>query len=407
MVGVSHHDVPLAVLEDISRQSAELPVQLMSQPHAGVNGVVLLSTCNRVEFYVDADQPRHVAEAIGDLIVRRHGEALDLPRPRLGEDVPRHLFAVAAGLDSMIVGEDEIAGQVRRSLAEARTSGTTSAPLERLFQAASNASKRVSSRTGLGAAGRSIVSVALDLVEEDGPIAGRPALLIGTGAFARVAHASMRKRGMTDVMVFSMSGRARRFVESHGGEAVGQAGLLDALGRAEVIVACSGAPHPVLDAHMLRAVVATRSTPLPVLDLALTADVDEEARTIAGIRLIDLDVIAHHAPSEHGDAVAEAHRIVNEAVARFGLREEERTSDSVIVAMRGHVAAILDREQERARTRLDPTSAAEVTQALHRFASELLHEPTIRARQLSREGDAAEFERALNTVFGIDTGEGS
>lgn len=402
MVGVSHHDVSLATLEDFSRLAADLPGELVRQPHAGVSGAVLLSTCNRVEVYIEADDTRRVGDAVRDLLVRRYEHEIDFPRPRIADDVARHLFAVAAGLDSMVVGEDEISGQVRRALAQARTQGTTSAGLERLFQGASSTSKQVASSTGLGAAGRSIVSVALDLVEQEGPIAGKAALLIGTGAFARVAHASLRKRGMTDLMVFSMSGRARRFVETHGGQAVQQAGLLDALSRAELVVACSGAPHPVLDARMLDAVTSDRLSPLPILDLALTQDVDDDARGLQQVRVIDLEVISHHVPSEHGDALAKAQRIVNDSVTRFGLREDERTADSAVVAMRTHVTAILEREQLRANARLDESTAAEVSLALHRFAGELLHEPTIRARQLSREGAGREFDQALQILFGID-----
>lgn len=407
MVGVSHHDASLAVLEDLSRLVNDLPRELVEQPHAGVKGAVLLSTCNRVEIYLEADETRRAAEAVRDLLIRKHVADLDLPRPRMADDVARHLFAVAAGLDSMIVGEDEIAGQVRRALGQARHEGTTSPSLERLFQAASQTSKRVTSTTGLGAAGRSIVSVALDIAEQDGSIAGKPALLIGTGAFARVAHASLRKRGTDDVMVFSMSGRAKRFVDTHGGQVVHQADLLDALGRADVVVACSGAPHPVLDARMLDSVTLDRVVPLPVLDLALTQDVDDEARSLRGVRVIDLDFISKHVPAEHGDAYLEAQRIVNEAVRAFADREDERSSDAAIVAMRAHVTAILEREQQRARTKLDAASAEQVVLALHRFAGELLHEPTIRGRELSREGAAREFEQALHTLFGIDPNPGT
>ena len=406
MVGVSHHDVPLPVLDELSRLVDELPAELVAQPHAGVDGAVLLSTCNRVEVYLEAGDTRRAADAVRDLLIRKCSHAapdVDFPRPRLADDVARHLFAVAAGLDSMVVGEDEIAGQVRRALTQARAAGTTSPSLERLFQSASSASKQVSSSTGLGAAGRSIVSVALDLVEQEQPLSGKPALLIGTGSFARVAYASLGKRGMSDVMVFSMSGRARRFVETHGGEAITQAGLIDALGRAELVVSCSGAPHPVLDARTLESVTLDRQSPLPVLDLALTQDVDDDARGLASVRVIDLEVISRHVPSEHGDAYAAAQRIVNEAVRKFGLREDERSSDAAVVALRGHVLAILEREQARAHARLDVETSEAVAHALHRFAGELLHEPTIRARQLSREGAALEFESALRTVFGIDT----
>lgn len=406
LVGVSYVDVPLAALDDISRSTGALPKDLVIEPHAGVSGAVLLSTCNRVELYLEAEDPRRAADAVSNMFAHRTSGSIEIPPPRLGVDVARHLFSVAAGLESMVVGEDEVSGQVRRALKRAHDDETTSSALERLFQAASSTSKRVSATTGLGAAGRSIASVALDLVEEqDGPIADRPVLVIGTGAFARVVHATVVKRGSQPPMVFSSSGRARRFVESHGGVVVTQADLMDALTKADLVVACSGAPHPILDAHTLRVVTEHRTTPLPVLDLALTQDVDDEARGLDSVRIIDLETISAHVPEEHGGAVTEAHRLVNEAVHRFSSREFERSADAVIVAMRSHVQELMERERDRVQRRLPPEVTAHVEEALRHFMGELLHEPTIRARQFTREGSVDEFERSVRNVFGIDTGD--
>ena len=325
--------------------------------------------------------------------------------PRVGSDVARHLFAVSAGLDSMVVGEDEVSGQVSRALRHARAEHTTSPSLERLFQAASATHKKVATSTGLGAAGRSVASVALDLVEqESGPLVGQPVLLIGTGTFARVVHAQLGKRGVDAPMIYSSSGRARRFVESHGGIAVTTSDLMDALAKAELIVSCSGAPHPVLEASSLEAVTAHRVQPLPVLDLALTPDVDPIVRELTTVRLIDLEYVSRHAPMEHGEAITRAQRLVNDAVDAFGDKEAGRSADAVVVAMRTHVQAVMERERERARQRLAPEQAQYVEEALHRMVGELLHEPTIRAREFTREGLVEEFERAVHVVFGIDTG---
>lgn len=404
LVGVSHHDVPLSALDEINRSASSLASDLVQEPHAGVSGAVLLSTCNRVELYVEADDPRRAAEGVRNIFNKRTGHHVDIPMPTLGLDVARHLFSVAAGLESMIVGEDEVSGQVKRAITRARQDRTTSPSLERLFQTASATAKKVTATSGLGAAGRSIVSVGLDLVEQEfGSLGDRPALLIGTGAFARVAYASLAKRGVQEVMVFSSSGRARRFVESHGGTVVQQVELVDALGKVGLVVACSGAPHPVLDAHTLAVVTDGRQRPLPVLDLALTQDVEDEARRLSTVTVIDLEVIARHAPQEHGEAVTRAHRMVNEAVAHLGEVEAERNADAMVVAMRSHVVEIMERERHRAESRLGVDAARHVAEALHRFTGELLHGPTVRARQFTREGSADEFENAMRTVFGIET----
>ncbi len=405
LVGVSHTDVPLTALDDISRSAGSLPSDLVIEPHAGVSGAVLLSTCNRVELYLEAEDPRRAAEAVAKMFAKRVQQGVEVPTPRLGIDVARHLFSVAAGLESMVIGEDEVAGQVRRALKRAHDEETTSSSLERLFQSASATSKKVSATTGLGAAGRSIASVAVDLVEqEDGPIEGKSVLVIGTGSFARVVHATVVKRGSQAPMIFSSSGRAKRFVESHGGVAVGQADLMEALASVELVVSCSGAPHPILDAHTLRIVTEHRTRPLHVLDLALTQDVDNEARQLDSVRVIDLDVISGHAPQEHGDAVTNAQRLVNEAVERFSARESERSADAVIIAMRSHVQDLMERERARIKHRLSPDVAASVEDSLRHFIGELLHEPTVRAQQFTREGSTDEFEQSVRNVFGIEPG---
>lgn len=404
MVGVSHHDLPLTVLERLSRNVGSLPFDLVNLPHAGVSGAVLLSTCNRVELYLDADDPRRAALTVRELLAKRAEEQEELlPLPAFGQEVARHLFSVAAGLESMVIGEDEVSGQVRRSIAEAREAHTTSPALERLFQMASATSKEVSTNSGLGAAGRSIISVALDLVEQEfGPIEGRSALLVGTGAFARVSHAALAKRGVRSPHIYSSSGRAHRFIESHEGVAVEAGELIDVVRSVDLVISCSGAPHPVLDAHTLAVATADRPHSLPVLDLALTQDVADDARTLSNVAVIDLEFISRHAPKEHGDSLQAARKLVHEAVARHSAKESERSADAAIVRFRGHVQAVIEHELDRVRGRLSAEEFAHVAESLNRMAGELLHTPTMRARQFSREGAAEEFEAALQTVFGIE-----
>lgn len=403
MVGVSHHDVALSLLDEISQAASSLPQDLVNEPHAGVSGAVLLSTCNRVELYFDADDTRRAADVVHRMFMKRLGQDVDVLAPRIGVDVARHLFSVSAGLESMVVGEDEVSGQVRRALQRARTDKTTSPSLERLFQAAAATHKSVASNTGLGAAGRSVATVALDLAEEQsGPIGGQPVLLIGTGSFARVVHAALAKRGVDAPMVYSSSGRAKRFVESHGGIPVTTADFMDALAKAELVISCSGAPHPILDSATMKAITEHRVQPLPVLDLALTQDVEDEVRQVSTVSVIDLEYISQHAPAEHSDAITRAQRLVNEAVESFGAKEAGRSADAVVVAMRSHVNAVMERERERARTRLTADQAQYVEEALHRMVGELLHEPTIRAREFTKEGLIDEFENAVHVVFGID-----
>ena len=178
---------------------------------------------------------------------------------RVGSAVVQHLCAVASGLESMVVGEDEIAGQVRACLATSQQERTTTPTLERLLQRALATSKAVTNSTGLGAAGRSIVSVGLDLIEgRHGPLAGSTALVLGTGSYARVVIAALNRRGCTDISVFSSSGRAAQFAATHDVNAVELADLVAAIGHSALVAACSGAPHYLLDEALLAGVTCPR-----------------------------------------------------------------------------------------------------------------------------------------------------
>jgi glutamyl-tRNA reductase len=401
LVGVSHADVALHELEGIAA-AADLPHELLSTGTA--SGAVLLSTCNRVELYLDADDPERAAATARELLGVGSGIPDLTERARLGfdDDVARHLFSVAAGLESMVVGEAEIAGQVRAAIAEARRDGTATPRLDRLFGAASRASRQVSSSTGLQAAGRSIVQVALDLVEQThGPLQGRTACLIGTGSFARISYAALRGRDVDELLLYSLSGRAGRFSEAHPGTVVPQADLARALAAADVVVTCSGAPHPVIDAASLTAALADRGRPLPIVDLALTHDVDPSVRRLDIAEVFDLDRVQGHAPPAHTEAVSEARTVVEEAVAAFVAGEAGRQADPAIVALRRHVQSAMLREMDRAERKHPASTVLAVTGALDRFANELLHVPTVRARELVQQGRGEEVLAALDTLFGL------
>jgi glutamyl-tRNA reductase len=405
LAGVSHLDVGLPELEQASAHAVDLPNELLMQHVA--DGAVLLSTCNRIELYLDADDPERAAGRAGELLGSPISGVPDLSRRlnrRAGDDVARHLFSVASGLESMVVGEAEISGQVRAAIADARRDGTVTARLDRLFGTASRVSRQVTTTTGLGAAGRSVVSVALDLVErEHGPIAGRTVCLIGTGSFARISHAALRSRGAGELLLYSLSGRAARFAETHAGTVVAQSALAEALGAADLVVSCSGAPHPVIDRAALEQVARSDGRTLPIVDLALTHDVELEVRELASVRVIDLADVAVHAPPAHGDAVRRARSVVEIAVESFVRVEAGRLADPAIVALREQIRRTMTHELERAERRHGAHTLVAVTGALDRFANELLHIPSVRIRELVAQGRGAEAIAALELLFGVET----
>jgi glutamyl-tRNA reductase len=406
LVGTSHHDVTLDELDRLVAAEHGLARRLV-QSGDDIAGAVVLATCNRFEIYLELRRFHDAVETTTDTVAELAGLdkdfVVDAMRVVVGTSVAQHLFSVASGLESMVVGEDEIAGQVRQALAAAHHEGTTTPALERLMQRALATSKSVTTSTGLGAAGRSIVSVGLDLVEQrHGPVAGGRALVLGTGSYARVVVAALQKRGCTDIGVFSSSGRAAHFALTHEVVSIEVSDLAAFLAAVDVVAACSGAPHHLIDLPLMEASGAGRDRILPILDLALSPDVSPEVRALPNVDVVDLNVIHESAPREHSTAILEAQDIVLSSVNAFEELETGRTADHAIVAMRAHVMSIITEEIERIRRRVDPETAEEVAQALNRVSNAILHTPSVRAQELARTGDFAEYSKAVHTLFGID-----
>lgn len=365
----------------------------------------------------------------------------------VGPAVSRHLFAVASGLDSMVVGEREVAGQVRRALQTARALGTTSSTLERLFQSASRASRAVGSGTALGGTGRSVVGVALDLVARDVDLRRASVLLIGTGSYAGASLTALRTRGAKDVAVYSPSGRAHAFATDRGARPVELGALPGALAAADVVVSCSGALGAVVDVPLVEAARATstaaggatgeaagaasdaatgtatgtaggaatdvaagaasgtvtpsgQARPRVLVDLALTHDVDPAVATVPGVRLVDLATIQANAPAAVSREVARGRRIVDEHAAEFEATLAEQTLVPAVVALRRHVEQAMAAELHRVRAG-DPEVAAAVERSLRRFAASVLHVPAVRAREHARLGRHDEYRDGLEAVFGL------
>jgi glutamyl-tRNA reductase len=323
---------------------------------------------------------------------------------RTGPDVTRHLFAVSSGLDSAVVGEREIAGQVRRALISAQQEGTASAGLVRLFQAASKTAKDVGAQTALGSRGLSIVSVALDLatdLSENADWSTKKVVVFGTGAYAGATMSLLRERGCTDVSVFSSSGRAAGFVATRGGTALDSDSLPGAVAAADVMIGCSGSDNRVEAAELAR-IRAASPHPLIVIDLALTHDFDPAVAELDGVELLTLESVRLAAPQEQAESLSQASDIVDGAATAFEQERQARSVDSAIVALRRHTMDVLDAEMEKVRARHGCTAAAEEVEfALRRMVKQLLHVPTVRARELAANGQQADYVAGLEAVYGI------
>lgn len=410
VLGASHHDLELTQLDRLALHPTLLSRavgDLTKQPDGPIGGSVVISTCNRLEIYLDAARFHDAIDGVATQLARVTGldadEVSGMLKVRVGAPAVAHLFTVAAGLDSMVVGEAEIAGQIARALREAQAAGTASPAINQLFQHAARVAKQVATETGLGAAGRSVASVALDISGHDGHGAVvDSALIIGTGAYARVVAAELRARGAQRLVVHSPSGRADAFATRHAATPVETDELAAAMAKVDLVVACSGQSAGMLDVPMLTAAVAGRSTPLPIIDLALHPHVAAPARSVPGVRVVDLHSVQSSVDPAHLEAVVAAQDVVIAGVAAFEERMAIRRLDPAVVALRQHVSGTVEKELDRLRAKYPADVAADMERALHRVTQALLHTPTLRAQELARTGDGAGYVQALHTLFGID-----
>ncbi len=369
-----------------------------------IRGAVVLATCNRFELYVDADAAAHpevptvVRAAIAGALPEPCCPTSLTLRERHGTQVLWHLFEVGAGLDSMVVGEREIAGQLRRALRVAHDDGTAGHLLTESIEQALRTSRRVAHLTGLAAHGRSVVSVGLDLLGRDW--ADTRVLLLGTGAYAGAVVAALHGRGCEDVTVHSASGRAAAFAATHGVRAAGGS-LVEALADADAVVTCRGVGHPALTEDVVRAALADRpGRGLDVLDLALARDVEGSVGDLPGVRLLDLATLQGRVPDASAAAVTRAERLVAQGVEDLLVRLKGRQLDPVVVALRDNVAAMVDDEIDRLPSGR-PLTPDEAAHALRRLAARLLHEPSVRARRAAEQGRGASYLAALHEVHGF------
>ena len=389
-------------LDDIARLSgaADLgPTLMRSLPHA--RGVMVLRTCNRVTIYVDAPASAD-PHTIKDAVERELAQASHTPREDVqlrhlwGRDGLVDLFSTAAGLESMVIGEREIAGQMRRAARTAWEDGTLSCDLGRAAERASATSRRVATETGLAGAGRSVVAVGLDMAAAHlGPWADASVLIVGTGAYAGASVSALQALGASEVSVYSTSGRAREFAQGRGIGWVSAADLPAALEHADLVVTCRGLGSPVLTRDM-----AAASGPTVVLDLALMRDTESSVASLSNVTLIDLPTIQASVPAADADALTRARAIIDEEVSSFERGLGARSMDPVVRHLRSRVFRIVEEEIDRLGE--GPLSTEDAARALRHLAARLIHNPTVMARRAGEESQQERYLEALGVVLGID-----
>ncbi|RGE19367.1 glutamyl-tRNA reductase [Leucobacter sp. wl10] len=423
-LSVDHRHADLELLERIERRTETVTAALSDAEFA--RGAVVLATCNRFEAYLDAPglAPEQALDGLARAAELAPDELAGVCSVHRGDAVAEHLFAVSGGLESAAVGEGEIAGQVRRAIDAARTSGRSSTELERLFQHAMVVSKQIKHRTGLQSQGRSLVQLALAMVDSRvGDWGTARILLIGTGAYAGASLAALRSRGAQHIGVYSPSGRAEAFAASHALRPVTTEALDTELRSSDLVVACSSMNEPLLTRDRfdetvtegsppfcarfgrLEAPARTRIRPRLLIDMGLPRNIAPDVASVPGVELLDLETIALHAPIPELGAELQARDIVRTAAAEFAAMRAEREAVPALRELRSFVDEVLEDEIARIRGRgSDGSGAAETEAALRHLAGRLLHRPTVRLRELGRSGRAAEGVSAVSALFGDGPG---
>lgn len=363
-----------------------------------VHGAMTLSTCNRVAILVESDLDetslRSLVAASGATTLAREGGFFH------DDDAVWRLFRVACGLESMVTGEREIAGQLKRALTEARRESTASYLIGHVVEEALKASRRVATHTGLSGQGRTVVAVGLDLVGAQVALAGADVVVLGTGSYAGATCAQLAARGVASIRVASSRGRAESFAARHGVGALADADLIDALAGADLVVTCRGHGTPALDRATAIAAVARRGgRPLRVLDLAVSGDVGKPVPE--GVLVTDLVDISAAVPESTEDERHAAEIIIAEGVRSLAVDLERRRLAPAVVALRDVLTDLV--EAEIARLPADGTvPVEEAARALRRLAASMAHIPSARARLASEQGLGDRWLNSLTDVLGID-----
>jgi glutamyl-tRNA reductase len=420
VVGLSHRTAPVSVLERAAlaedARTKLLQDAVAAEPAAEA---AVLATCNRIELYADVDKFHAGVAELSTLLALHSGVGLEELTPHLyvhyEDRAVHHLLSVACGLDSMVVGEGQILGQIKDALAVGQEQHTAGRLLNDLFQQALRVGKRAHSETGIDRAGQSLVTFGLaQLAPATGPLAGRSALVVGAGSMSSLAAATLARAGVRDLVIANRTAaRAQRLArqlteQGTAARAISIPEVPQALSDADLVVSCTGATGLVLTAEELRAALGRRTgnVPLAILDLAMPRDIDPAAHGIDGVHLVDIESLAGASADAPMAADVDAVKtIVSQEVAAFGAAQRAARITPTVVALRAMAADVVAGELSRLDGRLpglDDKQRAEITQTVRRVVDKLLHAPTVRVKQLAGEPGGAGYADALRELFDLD-----
>jgi glutamyl-tRNA reductase len=420
-VGLSHRTAPVDLRECVDFARGGLDTALSALASQGVGReVVVLSTCNRAEIYAVGD-----TDATADGVGRFFSEYHKLPHAavaehlyhRRGADAARHLFRVAAGLDSLVVGEPQILGQVKAAYSTASDLNYTGTLTNRLFHSAFAAGKRVRAETGLGEGAVSVSYAAIALARKIfGHLNGRNVLILGAGEMAKLTGVHLQAQQVNEIAIASRTFASAETLASHlGGRAVAWQALDEALADADIVITATGAGEPVLTrARMEDVMRPRRSRPVFVIDIAVPRDVEPGVGDLDQVFLYnidDLQTIVKENLARRGEELVRAESIVEEEVARFTSWMQSREVVPTVVALRQRFETIRKGELARLEPKmagLPPEARARIDEVTRLIVEKLLLTPTEQLKGLSDETTATAYADALSKLFSLqETGMGS
>lgn len=415
LVGVSHHSAPVDVREqlDFHRRGLDGALDRLVE-HAGVSEAVVLSTCNRAEVYVGCanieDARRDVTRFLADF----NELPPELLQPHLytqsDHSAARHLYRVAAGLDSLVVGEPQILGQVKQAYGDASDRARTGALLNRLFHTAFSVGKRVRTETGLGSGAVSVSYAAISLARKIfGSLDGLHALLVGAGEMGKLTAQHLRAQSVARIVVTSRThSHGQALADEIGAEAVPWGELQSQLSKADIVITATGATTPVVSRKDIEAAMkGRRYSPLFVIDIAVPRDVEAAAATVEHVFLYNIDdlrgivednVARRHAEVQHADA------IIDEEASAFAAWHQSRRAVPLVVALRKRFEDIRVAELERLSSKIDglpPDARGRVEEITRLVVEKLLHAPTEQLKAAADPRTVEEYAETLGRLFDL------
>ena len=413
VVGVSHKSAPVSVLEQLAldpETTRKLVSDVLACEH--VTEAAVLATCNRLEIYTEVERFHGSVESVSRLLCEQADQHPEGIVPHLyvhyDDGAVSHLFHVASGLDSMVIGEGQILGQAREALRLGQELGTIGPVLNVLFQQALRVGKRSHAETDIDSTAPSLVTAALERATAHvGPVSGKRVVVVGAGAMAGLAVSTVSRLGAGDVAIANRTdANAGRLAEQYDGRVATLAELDAEIAAADILISCTGSAGVVLPLAQVAAARVQATRPLAVVDLALPHDVDPTVAELPGVSLIGLARLAEeiHAGESASD-VSAVRDIVTQEIAAFLSARRTSNVTPTVVALRPMATGVVDAEVERLLLRLpdlDPQIRAEVELAIRRVADKLLHQPTVRVKELANEAGAVSYAAALAELFALD-----